>query len=146
MGDTLERVTVATDSNGKATGFTPKHGGGKLVPWQKGQSGNPGGKGGRYHTTIGLVRDKSLAAVERLVENLNCGDPRVEVVCAKEILERAWGAPQAYKGDDDGRMVIDLKALNSQELRLLGALLTRGAVKPAAEDDGVVVTPVTSES
>lgn len=144
MSETLERVTTIGDE--RSDYVVPDHGRGKLTPWKKGQSGNPhGSKGSRYHDTIGLVRDFSREAVEKLHANLNCGDPRVEVVCAKEILDRAWGAPQAYKGDDDGRMVIDLKALNSQELRLLGALLTRGAVKPAAEDDGVVVTPVTSE-
>lgn len=120
--------------------IVPRHGNGRLKPFQKGVSPNPTGKSGLWSQVQSMCRVKSPDAVAKLVELMSCKDERVEMLAATKLLEWAWGAPQPYKpGADDGRTVIDLKALTKAELSALGDILTRGAVRPATDQDGVIV-------
>jgi hypothetical protein len=135
MQDSTERSASMNDGM-----VVPSHGHGRLKPFPKGVSPNPGGRGGLWYETQQMCRARSPDAVNKLIQLLECGDERVEMLAATKLLEWAWGAPQTYKpGADDGRMVIDLKNLSRPELAALGSLLTRGAVRPATDDVGVTI-------
>lgn len=74
-------------------------------PFQKGQSGNPGGRPKDSFELIemrALAKDLSKRAVERLGQMLDHDDGRVVVAAAKEILDRAYGKPtQVIEGSLD---------------------------------------------
>jgi hypothetical protein len=72
----------------------PVHGKGVLHPFQPGQSGNPSGKGGLYHEAQRICREASPQAARRMVELMNSDDPRVALLAADKVLERAWGKPK----------------------------------------------------
>jgi hypothetical protein len=74
--------------------------------WQKGQSGNPGGKRGEYYEMQRMCREASPAAAERLIEMayLNAidetgrlaplpinADRRIVSWAVDKLMERAWG-------------------------------------------------------
>lgn len=77
--------------------------------WSKGQSGNPNGKSGLYQQCQKLAREHSPQAIEKLVELMNCDDPRVQTVAANSILDRAWGKPKEYdpRAEEPEAMPID---------------------------------------
>lgn len=137
MPDTTDRA------EGNDGMIVPSHGNGKIKPFQKGVATNPTGRNGLWVQVQQMCRTKSPEAVNKLVELMSCDDERVAMMAAQKVLEWAWGAPQPYKpGLDDGRMVLDLKSLSRAELTTLGNMVSRGAVRPAGADDGVVVTAV----
>jgi hypothetical protein len=138
MTNTADRASRSDDGL-----IVPSHGNGLLKPFQKGVSPNPTGKSGLWAQVQSMCRVKSPEAVNKLVELMQCDDERVAMLAAQKVLEWAWGAPQPYKpGSDDGRMVLDLKSLSRAELTTLGNMVSRGAVRPAGADDGVVVNAV----
>jgi uncharacterized protein DUF5681 len=69
----------------------------KKVPigrrWQKGQSGNPGGK----RKDIGHIREAArqytIEAIETLVTWMRSDNSRASVAAAMALLERGWGRP-----------------------------------------------------
>jgi hypothetical protein len=85
--------------------------------WQKGMpSANPGGKTGEYQRAVKLARDKSVAAMERMVQLAELdsvdesgrlaplskdSDPRVAAMCAQWVYERAWGKVKDYDPTKD---------------------------------------------
>lgn len=64
-------------------------------PWKKGQSGNPSGINVPKEAQTHLIEARKLcmenaqAAVAKLVQLLNCGEARIELQAAGEILDRA---------------------------------------------------------
>lgn len=70
-------------------------------PFEKGQSGNPGGRPRK----VGDVKEKALgnstAAIMKLVELMDSKDPRVALAACREVLDRAVGRP-AQEGDTLG--------------------------------------------
>lgn len=67
------------------------------MPWQKGQSGNPGG-GKRQELADGrtlreLAREHTPAAIKALVGALADPTGAVRVSAATAILDRGWGKP-----------------------------------------------------
>jgi hypothetical protein len=87
------------------------------MPFQKGQSGNPGGR----PKTVGIVRDlagkHTKGAIETLAEVMNDkqAPPAARVAAANGLLDRAHGKPsQPITGKDEepltgGREMTDLE-------------------------------------
>lgn len=72
------------------------------MPFQKGQSGNPGGRRKPDGKVLQLARDGSLKAVNRLVALVDSQDERVAMSAAVAVIERAYGKPhQRLVGDED---------------------------------------------
>jgi len=62
-----------------------------MTKFQKGQSGNPGGRPKAEREVIRLARAASPAAVKRLVELVKSDDPRAAIAAANAVLDRAFG-------------------------------------------------------
>jgi len=69
--------------------------------WQKGQSGNPGG---RPKGIAAIARLHTDRAIEVLVEGLENEDHRVKIVAAKELLDRGYGKPLTMTADVTKRL------------------------------------------
>lgn len=71
----------------------PKRGVGK--PFQKGQSGNPGGLPKDLREVIHLARSHTVTAINALAEIAGNGDSEAARISASEaLLNRAWGKPK----------------------------------------------------
>lgn len=75
-----------------------------LRPFQRGVSGNPGGKP-KGEDVRGLARKNTRKAMERIVDLIDSDDPRVALMAAKEVLDRAYGKVQPGKDDADNKSV-----------------------------------------
>ena len=52
-----------------------------------------------------LLKERSLEAAQKLIELLNCGNPKVELSAAQEILNRTEGKPlESVQMDVSGAM------------------------------------------
>ena len=74
---------------------------GNLRPFQKGVSGNPGGKPKKHEDVKALARQHSKAALNRIVELISSSDERVAIMAAKEVLDRAYGKAKPADDEDD---------------------------------------------
>lgn len=74
-----------------------------LIPFQKGQSGNPGGKNKQIEEMKSLARDNGTKALNRIIELIECEDPRVCLMAAKEVLDRAFGKVKAEEDAPGGK-------------------------------------------
>ncbi len=72
-----------------AKSVKPRRGPGK--PFEKGVSGNPGGRPKVVSRVRELARSHTEAAINVLAENLTDVDPRVRNIAAGMLLDRAWG-------------------------------------------------------
>jgi len=99
--------------------------GGKRKPpvgrrFQKGQSGNPGGRPKTLAEFKELTRNHSAEAVEKLVRMMRNGPPTQAVRAAEILLDRAWGKPAQRNeiAGVDGAAPITVRAvLTSDEKR-----------------------------
>ena len=67
-----------------------------LVPYKKGQTGNPGGKTKLFAQVQRICREASPEAARRLIELMHSEDERVALMAADKVFERAWGRPKEY--------------------------------------------------
>lgn len=63
------------------------------MAFQKGQSGNPGGRPKECAEVKALAREYGPEAIEKLVELLRGEDARVAKAAADSLLDRAYGKP-----------------------------------------------------
>lgn len=75
--------------------------------FQKGQSGNPGGRPKELEDVKAAAREHSAQAIERLVHWMMSDDPRASVASANALLDRAFGKPQQSM-DVDMRLSLEL--------------------------------------
>ena len=64
------------------------------MPFEKGKSGNPGGRPKEAAEVKAVARAHCVAAIEKLAELMNCGNQRVEVAAAQALLDRGSGGMQ----------------------------------------------------
>lgn len=77
-------------------------------PFQKGKSGNPGGRPKELAEVRELARKHTTVAIERLVEWMRSNQPKASVAACNAILDRGWGkAPQSMEltGKDGAPLV-----------------------------------------
>jgi hypothetical protein len=90
------------------------------MPFEKGQSGNPGGRPKESAEAKRLAQEHGPAAIAKLVELMNCGQARTEVAAAQAILDRAYGKPAqpVVGGDEDDNPI---RTLNEILIRAVDA-------------------------
>lgn len=105
--------------------------------WRPGQSGNPTGRGGDFKACQALCRSKSSAAAKRMVELAELdaidengelaplsakADPRIVMLAAQWVYERAWGPPKPFDPKDEpdpNRPRFDPRLLSPEQLDLV---------------------------
>jgi hypothetical protein len=79
--------------------------------FQKGTSGNPGGRPKAAHSIQELARKHAPEAIKRLGQIVETGDSHSAVVAAANaILDRAYGKPPQFSASDAGtfRRAVDM--------------------------------------
>lgn len=71
-----------------------------LLPFQKGKSGNPGGRPKVNPEVKELAKKNSKRAMARIIELMDDEDPRIALMAAKEVLDRALGKVGAALDED----------------------------------------------
>ena len=100
------------------------------MPWQKGQSGNPGGRQKEPENIKVLARTYTMPALKTLAEI--CAKGRSElsrVNAAIALLDRAWGKPtQPIAGDRDMDPIgVEHSDARTELVGRIAALVARGA-------------------
>ena len=121
-------MSASTEPSGGRSAIIPRHGHGRLTPWQKGQTGNPGGRQGEYQIARKICAEHSIEAIHRQIELMRCDDPRVAFIATEAILNRGIGKPRDHSEEDAKRTIINLDKLTDDERALLAKLM--GKVVP----------------
>ena len=86
---------------------------GLSMPFQKGKSGNPGGRPKEENEVRDLARKHTKPAIERLAFWMNSDNAKASVAASATLLDRAWGkAPQSLQmpANSSGKLVIEWSA------------------------------------
>jgi hypothetical protein len=62
--------------------------------WKPGESGNPSGLSKEVAEVRKLINEAGPKAARTLIELMDCPDPRIALVAAKEIADRAYPKPK----------------------------------------------------
>lgn len=77
------------------------------MPFEKGKSGNPGGRPKENQEVKELARTHTVEAVERLAHWMRSDLPGPSVKASAVLLERAWGKAEQTVTIDDKREATD---------------------------------------
>jgi len=91
--------------------------------WRPGQSGKPSGHSGQYGEAIKLAQAAAPYAVRRLIELMDCEDPRVAAVACNSVLDRALGKPKAVEEEKKGMEARLAAMTREQRLQYMQELL-----------------------
>src|SRR5579872_1593978 len=116
---------ISTENSAAPRGFIPSHGTGRLITWEKGKSGNPGGLGGLYAEARKLAASKTLDAMQGIINLMDCDDPRVAFMACQTVLERAIGKPRDHSAEESAKSQVDLSALSDDERASLAMMLSK---------------------
>ena len=121
----LRKISGATGtSKGSAKGYA------NLIPFKKGQSGNPSGKRKSDMDVEQLAKQHTPQAIAALVMALKY--PRERVPAATALLNRGWGMPrQQIAGDANAPLIVDFRwadSTNITEDRVIDAVAEQLAV------------------
>lgn len=89
--------------------------------YKPGQSGNPSGKPKTDPTVKQLLKAATPDAARKIVELLNCGNPKIEFQAAQEILNRTQGKPReqvAMEISSDSDMKLQVRSVLLERLRV----------------------------
>lgn len=82
------------------------------MPFEKGRSGNPGGRPKEDNEVKRLARAQGAAAIARLAEWMVSDNPKASVAAAQALLDRGFGKPtQPLANDEDSPLFPDLIGL-----------------------------------
>jgi hypothetical protein len=108
------------------------------MPFEKGKSGNPGGRPKEAPEVKALARKHGPEAINKLVKHMRGRDPRVAVMAAQAVLDRGFGKPHQSmdisSGDDDRRPAIELTDAELEE-RIRKGLATQAAQRARMKDE-----------
>jgi hypothetical protein len=90
-----------------------------MMPFKKGQSGNPGGRVGVPAEVRDLPRQHSTEAIERLIHWMKSDDGRISVAAANALLDRGFGRPTQLIDLSVEVMSRRIRELSDGELMLL---------------------------
>jgi len=106
------------------------------MKWQKGQSGNPGGRHKSLASVKQLARRHAPEAVQTLIKIMrNSKQPALQVVAANSILDRAYGRPSTDPERGE-HLTITIKQIVNGRLEVVGD----PSVKPLVIDHDATET------
>lgn len=85
-----------------------------LIRFQKGVSGNPGGKP-KGEDVRALARKNTKKAMQRIVDLIDDSDPRVAFMAAKEVLDRAYGKPKVVEDDGSDKKSLTINIVRYEQ-------------------------------
>lgn len=85
-----------------------------LIRFQKGVSGNPGGKP-KGEDVRALARKNTKKAMQRIIDLIDDGDPRVAFMAAKEVLDRAYGKPKVVEDDGSDKKSLTINIVRYEQ-------------------------------
>jgi hypothetical protein len=100
--------------------------GGRLTPWVKGQSGNPGGNGvslSDYNKARAMCAEVTPDAIRKQIKMMDDPDSRVAFMATEAVINRGVGKPRDHSNDKTTR--IDLSGLSVDDQRTLADLLRK---------------------
>lgn len=108
------------------------------MKWQKGQSGNPGGRPKALQEVEEAARQHTPAAMEALVSIAKNEEapPAARVSAASVLLDRAWGKPRQDMRVE--RVADDFEEMSDEELRELVRVRQEQLARPEESSMAVV--------
>lgn len=82
------------------------------MPFEKGQSGNPGGRPKENAEVKRLAREHGVTAIKKLAALMESDDERIVVAACQTLLDRGFGKPsQAITGGDEDDRPIQIEQI-----------------------------------
>ena len=90
----MDNVVPPRDARGRLTQLPAPM---RAHLWQRGQSGNPSGRGGDYQRCMQLCRDASYESAQEIIcLGRESDDERVRYMANTWVYERAWGKAKEF--------------------------------------------------
>jgi hypothetical protein len=111
--------------------------------WQRGQSGNPGGRGGDYQRCMQLCREASYESAQEIIRlGRESDDERVRYMANTWVYERAWGKPKEYdpRAEELEAAPIDPSRFTAKQRAMIRRMLTLLLSATPTEDAANIAT------